>query len=143
MAQRLSYPLTSPEEIFLHQEAVQELASRTDFRQHFQASGMEMDEQLYDREQLLEWVQLPSFLYGSSRIKFLLTLLPILTIAAVITAFFISAAKPVAILLALSQWVILGLYSKKVSQFHEYISRKKSILEKYGRLLHVFRQGEI
>ena len=41
-------------------------------------------------------------------------------------------------MLALSQWVILGLYSKKVNHFHEYISRKKSILEKYGRLLHVF-----
>ncbi len=138
MAQRLSYPLTSAEDILLHQEAVQELAAGTDFRQHFQASGMEMDEQRYDREQLLEWVGLPSFLFGSSRIKVLLTLLPILTITALIIAFFIDASKPVAILLALSQWVILGLYSKKVNQFHEYISRKKSILEKYGRLLHVF-----
>ncbi len=57
---------------------------------------------------------------------------------AVVMAFFISAAKPVAIVLALSQWVILGLYSKRVNHFHEYISRKKNILEKFGRLLHVF-----
>src|SRR5688500_7275535 len=70
--------------------------------------------------------------------KILLTVLPILTVAAVIVAFIISAAKPFAIGLALSQWIILGMYSKKVNQFHEYISRKKSILEKYGRLLHVF-----
>jgi len=138
MAQRLSYPLESGEQISLHQESVQELTPRTDFRQHFQASGMEMDEQRYDREQLLEWVRLPSFLFGSSRIKFLLTILPILTVTAVVVAFFISVAKPVAIGLALSQWVILGRYSKKVTEFHEYISRKKNILEKYGRLLHVF-----
>jgi hypothetical protein len=138
MAQRLSYPLASVEQIFLHQEATRELTSKTDFRQHFQASGMEIDEQRYDREQLLEWVRLPSFLFGSSRIKFLLIALPVLTVTAVVMAFFIAVAKPVAIALAFSQWVILGFYSKKVSEFHEYISRKKNILEKYGRLLHVF-----
>ena len=138
MAQRLSYPLASAEQILLHQEATQELTSKTDFRQHFQASGMEIDEQRYDREQLLEWVRLPSFLFGSSRIKFLLTVLPMLTVTAVVLAFFITVAKPVAIVLALSQWLILGFYSKKVSEFHEYISRKKNILEKYGRLLHVY-----
>ena len=138
MAQRLSYPLASAEQVYLHQEALQELTSKTDFRQHFQASGMEIDEQRYDREQLLEWVRLPSFLFGASGIKFLLTVLPILTVIAVVMAFFISVAKPVAIVLALSQWVILGFYSKRVNQFHEYISRKKNILEKYGRLLHVF-----
>ncbi|HEX6224303.1 MAG TPA: hypothetical protein VFZ52_07830 [Chryseolinea sp.] len=49
-------------------------------------------------------------------------------------------AKPFAIGLALSQWAILGFHSKKVSDFHEYISKKKNILEKYGRLLHLFRQ---
>jgi DNA mismatch repair ATPase MutS len=138
MAQRLSYPLNSAADIASHQEAIQELTATTDFRQHFQASGMEMDEQRHDREQLLEWVHLPSFVYGSSRNKILLTVLPILTVAAVIAAFITSAVKPFAIGLALSQWIILGMYSKKVNQFHEYISRKKSILEKYGRLLHVF-----
>jgi DNA mismatch repair ATPase MutS len=138
MAQRLSHPMTSSADIGLHQEAIRELTPKTDFRQHFQASGMEIDELRYDRDQLLEWVHLPSFVFGSSRNRILLTLLPILTITAVIAAFFLSVAKPVAIVLALSQWVILGMYSKKVSHFHEYISRKKNILEKYGRLLHVF-----
>ena len=138
MAQRLSYPLASGEQILLQQEAVQELTSKTDFRQHFQASGMEIDEQRYDREQLLEWVRLPSFLFGPSWIKLLLTALPMMTVAAVVTAFFITDAKPVAIVLALTQWAILGFYSKRVNHFHEYISRKKNILEKFGRLLHVF-----
>jgi len=69
MAQRLSYPLNSAADIASHQEAIQELTSKTDFRQHFQASGMEMDEQRHDREQLLEWVHLPSFVYGSSVIR--------------------------------------------------------------------------
>lgn len=117
MAQRLSNPLTTHAEIASHQEAVRELASKTDFRQHFLAAGMEMDEQRYDREQLLEWVRLPPFLYGSSRIKIMLTLLPIITIAAVVLAFIVPAAKPFAIGLALLQWTVLGLHSKKLIIF--------------------------
>ncbi|HEX6224302.1 MAG TPA: hypothetical protein VFZ52_07825 [Chryseolinea sp.] len=65
MARRLSYPLTSQHDIALHQEAIRELALRGDFRQHFQAAGMEIGEQPYDREQLLAWLRLPSFVYGS------------------------------------------------------------------------------
>jgi DNA mismatch repair ATPase MutS len=45
--------------------------------------------------------------------------------------------KAPAILLVLSQWVVLGVYSKRVTVFHEYISKKKYILDKYARLLHV------
>ena len=61
-AHRLEHPLPSREEIITQQRAVQELAPKIDFRQHFQASGMEIDEQTKDREQLLEWLQHPSFL---------------------------------------------------------------------------------
>ncbi len=140
MAQRLSYPLTSSSEISSQNHAIQELAVKTDFRQHFQASGMEIGEQPHDRDQLLEWLKQPSFLYTSSFYKILLVVLPLITVALVITSFFVSIAKPFAILLALSQWAILGLNLKKVNIFHEYISRKKNILEKYARLLHYFRR---
>ena len=138
MAQRLSHPLSSAAAIQGQQEAAQELISKTDFRQHFQAAGMEIDEQSHDRAQLLEWLRQPSFLYTKSIYKVLLILLPVLTITAVVLTFFLNAVKPVAITLALLQWVILGFHSSKVTHFHEYISRKKNILEKYARLLHYF-----
>lgn len=138
MAQRLSYPLHSPAQISLQQEAIRELASKIDFRQHFQAAGMETDEQSYDREQLLEWVTQPSFVYQVTYYKILLIVLPVLTIGAVIAAFLFPLAKPIAILLVLFQWIMLGWHSKKINTFHEYISRKKNILEKYARLLHYF-----
>lgn len=140
MAQRLSYAFHSPAEIYAQQEAIQELTAKTNFRQHFQASGMEIDEQSSDREQLLEWLNQPSFLYTSPFHKILLWALPILTIGAVVVSFFFPTAKSVAILLVLLQWGILGLHSKKVNTFHEYVSQKKNILEKYARLLHYFSQ---
>lgn len=136
MAQRLGHPIDAADNILRQQEAIKELASKTDFRHHFQAAGMEINEQPHDHAQLIQWTEQSSFLFNNRRYKSLLIVLPLATIAAVVTAFFISAAKPAAIVLILGQWIILGLHSKKVNAFHEYISRKKYVLEKYARLLH-------
>jgi hypothetical protein len=138
MAQRLGYPLMSQQAISDTQDAVLELSEKTDFRQHFQAAGMEVDEHLHDRDQLLAWMKLPSLLYKSPFYKNLLLILPILTLTALIATFFIDRVKIAAVVLVLSQWIILGWHSKKISTFHEYISTKKLILEKYARLLHFF-----
>ncbi len=138
MAQRLRCALDSKEEILAQQEAVRELSLKTDFRQHFQAAGIEIDEQPGDHEQLLEWLKQPPFLYNSVFYKFLLIVLPLLTVAAVAMAFVITSVKPFAILLVLTQWVILGFHAKKVNAFHEYVSKKKYALEKYASILHYF-----
>jgi len=140
MAQRLSAALTSPEEINLYQQSIQELAGKTDFRQHFQAAGMEIEEQALDRDHLIAWLKLPPFLYSKSFFKYLLIAFPALTILFVVAAFFFGTVKPIAILLALSQWTFLGFYIKRINAFHEYISRKKSILEKYAHILHFLQR---
>ena len=142
LANRLSKPLASSEEIQANQNAIQELAGKTDFRQHFQAAGMEIDERPGDREQLLAWLTVPSFVYSKPFFKVLLVVLPALTILCIAGTFFYDAIKPIAILLALSQWAILGFYIKRVNVFHEYISQKKTILEKYAHILHYIQKEE-
>lgn len=140
MAQRLSAPLGTPAEIVQQQQGIRELCEKTDFRQHFQASGMEMQEQPEDYRQLLEWLKQPFFIFSSSWYKIILIVLPVATVLSVVTAFFIPVFKSIAIFLALSQWAILGWNIKRVNTFHEQISRKKDILEKYARLLHYFQK---
>lgn len=135
-AHRLEHPLPSREEIITQQHAVQELAPKIDFRQHFQASGMEIDEQTKDREQLLEWLQHPSFLFGKKIHRVILVIVPVVTVALVIGWTVSPVFRPFAILMAIFQWVFLGFYIKRVNTFHEYIGRKKNILQKYARLLH-------
>jgi DNA mismatch repair ATPase MutS len=131
----LTVPLSSEDEIVGQQEAVQELTALLDFRQHVQAGGMEIKELPDDLQQLKQWLKQPSFLYGKKIYAALLIVVPPLTVGFVITAFFVSGLKPVAIALALFQWAFLGFHIKKVNAFHEYISRKKNVLEKYGNLL--------
>jgi hypothetical protein len=136
IAQKLEHSLSSKEEIIAHQEAIRELSSRIDFRQHFQASGMEIDEQPLDREQLIEWLKQPSFLYRKKIYQYLLILVPVITLALVTGWIFSPVFRPFAIIMAAFQWAFLGIHIKRVNAFHEYISRKKNILQKYARLLH-------
>jgi DNA mismatch repair ATPase MutS len=135
-AARLTIPLQSPEKIRMNQEAIRELTAKTDFRQHFQGAGMELEEQAHDREQLIAWVKHPSFLFGKPAYRIILIIIPLITVGLVITSFFVTGFKSFAILMALFQWGFLGFHIKKVNTFHDYIGRKKNILQKYASLLH-------
>jgi len=142
MAGRLSDALLDHDDILANQVAIKELAEKTEFRQHFQAAGLEMNEQSHDYDELLAWLKVPSILYTKEWFKILLYALPAATLLCIVGAFFSPLLKSLAILLAIIQWGILGLYIKRVNVFHEYISRKKAILEKYARLLHFLQTEE-
>jgi ABC-type multidrug transport system fused ATPase/permease subunit len=139
-AARLSGSLENAEKISMNQQAIRELAGKTDFRHHFQAGGMEMEEQVADRGQLISWLKEPAFLYGKKVYRFILIVVPVLTLTLVIAAFFVSIARPFAVLMASFQWAFLGFHIKKVNAFHDYIGRKKNILQKYATLLHHLQQ---
>ncbi len=135
-ADRLSSPLQSADSILSNQEAIREMSSMADFRQDFQAAGKEIDEKPQDREQLVAWLKHAPFLYGKKSYKIILVVVPVVTLVLLIAAFFDIRFRPFVILMAIFQWGFLGLHVKKVNAFHDYISRKKNILQKYAQLLH-------
>jgi ABC-type multidrug transport system fused ATPase/permease subunit len=137
LSSRLLSPLETEQKITDHQQAIRELSVQLEFRQHLQATGMRILDTESDREQLREWVAHPFLFYTNYFFRYLLFLLPFLTISAVAISFFISIAKPLAIGLVLIQWTITGFYFKRISVFHDYVSRKKEVLEHYARLLRV------
>lgn len=141
-AERLSYPLASAELITANQEAIREMSPLADFRQNFQAAGKEIDEQPEDRAKLLEWLKHPSFLYGRKIYQILLIVLPAATLGLLVCTFFDVRFRPFVILLAIIQWAILALHIKKVNAFHDYVSRKKNILQKYSLLLHYLQHQD-
>ena len=142
MASLLSDTAFEEDDILANQIAIKELAEKTEFRQHFQAAGLEMGEQSHDYDELLGWLKVPSILYTKEWFKVLLYALPGATLLCIVGAFFSPLLKSLAILFAITQWGILGLYIKRVNVFHEYISRKKTILERYARLLHFLQTEE-
>jgi DNA mismatch repair ATPase MutS len=137
LAARLSGVLPTPSFIEDHQKAVRELSMKTDFRHEIQACGMETEELTTDRQQLREWISRESFLYGKTIYRHMLVAFPILTLALLILSFIIDGVSPFFWLCTIFQWGFLAFHLRKVNAFHQYISRKKNILQRYSRLLKV------
>ncbi|MGC3945973.1 MAG: hypothetical protein QM762_15875 [Chryseolinea sp.] len=140
LAKLLSEPLATPIEIKASQVAVEELISEVDIRQNLGASGLEINELSTDRQQLLAWLKSEPIAYGKPMIGTLLWALPSLTVIACGLYFFDLVPQFVPVGFVLIQWIIWGRYSKKINLFHDYISRKKEILEKYAHMLAVIRK---
>jgi ABC-type multidrug transport system fused ATPase/permease subunit len=135
LARRLLSLLPSGETIRAAQEAVREVSSKLEFRQHFQAEGMSVKDTEDDRQQLREWSAQAFILYRGKWFRYLLLVAPVITIVAVALAFILPVAKSVAVLMVLIQLGITGVYLKRIQSFHDYVSRKKRVLEHYARLL--------
>ncbi len=131
---QLKNPFTSHKQIHTYQQSSKELSTQLDFCQDFQASAMEVGEQQGDREQISAWLRSTQILRGIAY-RYLLWVVPALTLLIIILSFFVPLAKPIAILLVLFQWTFLAFHLKKVNAFHAYVSRRKNVLEKYSRLL--------
>jgi DNA mismatch repair ATPase MutS len=135
LAERFNKPFDTIGQITTHQQAVQEVATKTDFRHEVQATGMEVEELPGDRQQLKEWVSSKPFIYGSNFYRIVLILFPALTLLLLIGSFVFENVSPFFWLCALLQLAFLGFHFKKVNAFHEFISRKRNVLNKYAKLL--------
>jgi DNA mismatch repair ATPase MutS len=142
LADRLSFTPKSKDDILSRQEAVKELAGKTDFRHEVQALSMQIDEQPENDRQLNQWLGEPPFVYGKAVYKLILTIFPAITVSLVVAAFFVDGITGFAVLSAGLQWVFLGFHLKRVNAFHQYVSRKKNMLEKYARMLFFIRKEE-
>lgn len=141
LALRLSSLLNDHKSIMLHQEAVKDLTGRMDFRHTFQALEKDVEEQPSDRRQLREWINHQSFLYGRKYYSVLITAFPLITVAVLLASFFVAGVFKFFLMMAFIQWIILGMHLKKINHFHQYISNKKNILDKYSLMLKCIRKN--
>jgi DNA mismatch repair ATPase MutS len=135
LAYYLNEPVANPEKIRQNQDCIRDLAGRIDFRQHVQAAGMETGEQKNDYHQLLQWTAQPSLLSNDRLVGVIIWVIPAITILALIGTFFLPQFKLLLMVMVIIQWIIAGSKLKKINVFHDYIGRKKNILQKYSRLL--------
>ena len=142
LANRLGAPVSDKSLITEYQDAIKQLAQDIEFRQHFLATGMRTQDSSSDRFQLRAWLSHPYLFYSIGTFKQLLFVLPILTVGFIVMSVFFVAVKPIALLLVLIQLGITGFYLKRISVFHDYVSRKKEVLEHYSNLLLIMNSGD-
>lgn len=126
---------TSIEKIQLRQQAILDLASRLDWRQHFQATGLDTQDHKQNPENLVAWSKSRRTL-TNNKLHLLLWLLPALTAIFIILAYF-QMVSPLGAILLLSIQLLTVLFTEKiiVRPAFDKIWQALSDLERFSLLL--------
>lgn len=131
LAHIFASPLSSIEEVVSRQQTVEELNSKLDFRQHFQAIGLSSIEKKEDQKKILDWLQLPSFVYGKTFYHWMLILFPLVSVITLLVWVIAGFSAPF-IAVTLFQWAIIGRHAKRVTLLQDYIGNQRYLLEKFA-----------
>lgn len=136
LALLLKQPHQTIEEVEQYQQAVQEVASRLDFRQNFMAKGHLIEDTIADLNYLNEWVKAPAVFRTSSFWKIIRIVLPLITLATLGYYIVFSNHLPL-LLMVFVNLGFLGVQSKYIGKEHTFIGKKQEILKMYISLLHL------
>ena len=127
-------PPFQKEEILKKQKAVSELSEMPEWRLEFQADGQLFEETEQISHEIKSWSAMELTLGNSIRTKWLINIIPVLTLISVIPSA-IGYSSLFIWLMVLLQWILLFFYGKRVNEYFKFFGRKSEFLEKYMQLL--------
>lgn len=116
------------------QEAVKELSGKIDWRQELRVSGLKQEKWQQDFQPIIEWLDEPSLFLGKKALKITCTVLPFITIPAIIGAFFF-VPNYIAAALVLVHILILRMHAKQVDKSWRKTSERVGLLSTYSELI--------
>ncbi|MBL6446150.1 DNA mismatch repair protein MutS [Fulvivirga sp. 29W222] len=141
VAEWLSKP-AHKQEIVLRQEAVKEMIPMLDWRQAFQASGMQHGQEENKFHSLLQWINEPNRVLDMVLYKALAYILPVITITLIILNIYVGLS----IYFTIGLLAINGIILKKFAEYVENITDKtfKSLktLLAYGRMIKIIETAD-
>jgi len=141
LADYLLKPFINKEEIEKRQQAVNELSKIPNWRLHFLANGNLFEETIKMSHEIKSWSELELTLNRPSGIKWLINIVPVLTVLSVIPAvagisnFYIGFT-------VFTQWVLMYFFWGRIKQYLDYFGRKSELLSKYMQLLEFIEKRE-
>lgn len=136
----LKHPLMSDSEIRQRQNGVREMATLIDWRLEFLAEGKSFEETDQMSNELRSWAEMELRLKNPEKVKWLIVLMPVLTLAALIpgllgvTYFWFS-------FMVLAQWFLMYFFWKRITLYNKFFGRKSELLSKYMELLKRIENG--
>ena len=134
LAKWLISPSINKKEIEKRQQAIKELALIPDWRLNFLANGNLFDETEAMNHEIKAWSELELKLNRASSIKWLIILLPVITVLSAIPAV-LGISNLFLTITVLSQWFLMYFFWKQITQYFGYFGRKSDLLAKYMQLL--------
>lgn len=121
-------------EIGQKQKAVFELAQIPNWRLHFLALGKMFDETDEMHREILAWSELDLQLKNASKIKWLIWLIPFLTLLSIVPSA-MGITDLFLILMIFTQWAFIFFSGKRINEYFRFFGRKSELLAKYMQLL--------
>ncbi|MEL7123791.1 MAG: hypothetical protein AAFO07_30410, partial [Bacteroidota bacterium] len=125
---------TSISEIKKRQEVLQELSPMIDWRQDFQAIGLDSAFNPKDLDKLYQWIAMPYFYENRKWMHILRWLLPFLTMGG-LSLCFIFLPLEAAVFMLLPNFLLLRSTFKDVNEIHERTDKAGEILKVYADLI--------
>lgn len=141
LAQMLSAPLNSANEIIECQKLVDELSRQVEWRQNFAATGKLYAETEAEADWLLNWKTDIFNLNTSKIVKVLLIALPLFAIFSIVH-WVVSGNSAIFIFSALLQTYFWFIEKKNISLIYSQFGKRGDLLKKYARLLTIIENFE-
>lgn len=148
LAQKITTPCLDKKEIEKRQKAIAELSDLLEWRQNFQASGMEhlMSHNLakekgeykvkeQNKSILLDWVSTESQFMNNKILVFFIWFMPVITLLSLFASVVSLLPIQIFFLLGILQLTFLAFYLKKINKIHEKTANSAKILSNYSLLL--------
>lgn len=127
--------------IFKKQGAIRELSKLLEWRLNFLAIGKMFEETNEMHNEILLWSDLELKLKNTNSIKWLLSVIPILTLISFVPAF-LGLTNLFVVFMVFVQWLLLYFFWKKVTEYFRFFGRKSELLSKYMQLLQFIEEKE-
>ncbi len=134
LASWLENPLKNKAEIENRQEAVKELAKLREWRLKYLTEGKLFQETKIMNEEIRSWSELSLSFKRSAITRYLIWIIPLLTVLAAIPAI-TGFSNLFLYLMLLTQWLTLFSFWKTVTHYFRFFGRKSELLSKYKLLL--------
>jgi len=142
LAEILSNVLPNEKLIIERQQVLEELSTKLDFRQNFNAYGMFFEEADNEEKLLYNWLQTEPYFLGKIWINITRFLLPVIFIATTFYSFIDGRFGGVAALLFFFNLGLVGLKVSNSNEVQGILGNKFNLLKKYIKLIQVI-DGEI
>ena len=138
----LMNPPISKNEIEKRQKAIYELSQNPDWRMQFLSEGMLFEESEELNDEIISWAKMEMNLNNSTKIKWLIRIVPALTLLSLIPLI-LGISSQFFSIFVFAQWVLVFVFFwKKINEYFRFFGRKSELLAKYMQLLKAIENAD-
>jgi hypothetical protein len=141
LADLLNEPLLNKTVIEDQQQAVRTLSTQRELGQLLTAHGLLNGEKEGNLNDIPNWLQQPLVIFGKARINVLRYITSLYSFIFLIV-WLLTGSYFLLIPIIFVNWIVIGIYAKRIKEQHLLLGKKESILNQYATILSLFAKVE-